>query len=339
VINYRERSMARVAAIVVLLVVAAVAAGCGSREQDANTAGPRAEPDGLLAALAAMRATEYSRAYIRYGDLEATGELAAADRLHWAGLHEHGLGRLDGGDPTMRIKAGLGFDPLAMRQVVAAGKPDHLSTILWGDYDVDRVNERFADRKIHRTDRDGATEWTTDADGHWDLHGPLGDIVWTNDFNNVRTQPGSFAFSPYRSDLAWVTDPGQHTLARDTTTRALAECLGDDVVAATITTKFDAPLAVGVRLPKPPDVVEVICVAPGSAERAATLRDQVADLLAHGQSPQFREPWSQRLPNASAEVTGDGLVRVTSGHGRRQSPRQVLDMVETTEIRDFVGTT
>lgn len=329
--------MASAAATVALLVVTVCAAGCGSRTEGAKPAGSHAEPHGLLAALGMVRATEGTRGYLRYGDIGRTRELVAADEMRWWGMHGHGLGRLRNYLP--QIKDGLRVDPLAMRQSIQTGLPDQVSTILWGDYDVDAVDERLADRKIRRTDLDGATEWTTNAVGRWDPHGPLSRIVPTNDFNNIRTQPGLFAFSPYRDVLAWVTDPGQDTLAQDATARTLAECLGDDVVAATIARKgFDAPLAVGVRVPDTAHVIEVICVAPGSTDQAAKIRDQVEELLAHGESPLFRAPWSQRVPNATVEVTHDDIVRVVSRRGPRDGAGGVLQMVETTEIKDLVET-
>lgn len=338
--SYRGRSVVSIAATTALLAVAVFAAGCAGSTGGSSRAGshaePQAAPDGLLATLAMVRATESTRGLVRYGDIGRTRELLAADRMRFWGVHGHGLGRIR--DYSTQIDDGLGFDPLALRAAVQAGGPADYSAIVWGDYDVAAVNERLADRKISRTDRDGATEWTINADDEWDRDGPLAGIVPTNEFNNIRTQPGSFAFSPDRNHLAWVTDPGQDTLARDSTTRTIAECLGD-VVAATIATKgFDAPLAVGVRAPEATDVSEVICVAPGSADQAAKIRDQVKTLLDNGESPMTRAPWSQRVPNATVEVTSDALVRVVAKLDTHHSPGGILGMVETTEIKDLVET-
>ncbi len=332
-LGYRVRSVVSLVATVAVLV-----AGCTSSTAGSSRAGsqaePQAAPGGLLEALAMVRATESTRELVRYGDIGRTRELLAADRARFLGVHGHGLGRIR--DYSAQIDDGLGFDPLALRAAVQAGGSADYSAIVWGDYDVAAVDDRLADHKISRTDRDGATEWTIDADGEWNRDDPLAGIVPTNEFHNLRTQPGSFAFSPYRDDLAWVTDPGQDTLDRDSSARALAECLGD-VVAATVATKrFDAPLAVGVRAPEATDVSEVICVAPGSADQAARIRDQVRTLLDNGESPTTRAPWSQRVPNATVEVTGDAVVRVVAELDSNQAPGGILGMVETNEIKDLV---
>jgi hypothetical protein len=333
--GYRGMSVAGIASTMVLVAVTGFAAGCSSRVDGSSRAGARTEA-GLLAALAMVRATDSTRAYFRYGDIGRTRALVEADRSRFQPVHGHGLGRIR--NYTKLIADGLGFDPLALRESVQAGNSADWSAIFRGDYDVDAVNGRLADRRISRADRDGSTEWTVNADGEVDLDGPLAGVVPLNEFNNVRTQPGSFAFSPKREHLAWVTDPGQDTLALDPSIRAVAACLGD-VVAATIATQgFDAPVAVGVRASGTTDVTEVICVAPGAADQATRIRDQVTALLANGTSPLTRAPWSQLVPNATVEVTAETLVRVVARLDAPAGPGRILGMVETTEIKDLVET-
>ena len=59
-------------------------------------------------------------------------------------------------------------------------------------------------------------------------------------------------------------------------------------------------------------------------------------LLDNGESPTTRAPWSQRVPNATVEVTGDAVVRVVAELDSNQAPGGILGMVETNEIKDLV---
>jgi len=71
-------------------------------------------------------------------------------------------------------------------------------------------------------------------------------------FNNIRTGTGAFAFAPADEGIDWVTDAGDTTLAGDDVLVPLANCLGDVIVARLQATGE----AAGVR----EDGTEVLCL-------------------------------------------------------------------------------
>ncbi|HEV2777925.1 MAG TPA: hypothetical protein VGX25_00855 [Actinophytocola sp.] len=283
--------MRRSKIIAILSAVVVVAGACSSGGSGSA----------LLGALGKVRATDSTRQWIEYGDLAALRSLRDANRDRFLSLTGSGMSNIARYDKT--VAENLAFDPLSMRTAVTAGAPPNWSGIIWGFYDVAAVNDKFAALGIERTGDLGGTTWSASPDGTIRIDSPLVETAGPATLNNVRTAPGSFAFSPKRDTLALVTDPGSDTLADDPTIRSMAHCLGDVVAAVISRARGPETLAVGVRAPSATDVTEVICVAPATRDPAA-LRDHARSELQTGRSALSGRPWSELLPDATVQVTG-----------------------------------
>jgi hypothetical protein len=322
--------------VIAVLLIAALA-GCArsGRPNDAGN-GSRNE-SALVAALSKVRATDSTRKFVEYGSVRATRALAEADRARFYTLHMVGLGNVGPWSPL--ISTDLGFDPRLFQEGISAGVPGSWAGILWGDYDVNATNARFATFGIERSDSDGATTWTIDADNRSTDPGPLDMIAGEKTLNIARTQPGSFAYAVKRDTLAWITNPGQDTLAKDPTIKALATCLGD-VVAAVINRegRMTQPLAVGIRAPSASDITAVICVAPGARDQAEKIRATASATLPNG-TMQNGQPWSQLLPDATTELTGDpnSVVRIIAKPAASLPLGNFVRILPTTELSELLG--
>lgn len=215
------------------------------------------------------------------------------------------------------IDGAIGVDPTLLDEALIAGQPPRWAGVLWGSYDVDAVDDRLGALGIDRVSDAGGTRWNSGDDLAVDLaDGPFSGVVATNEFNNVRTADGSFAYAPAGRGLGWVTSAGDQTLADDDTVGPLARCLGD-VVAAVI-------VAVGQAAGARADGTEVICVT-GTRDGVTRAMD--------GEVPSTREPWSELLP--AADVTQDGeLVRIASAPTERPVGL-ALRAMRTGDLRDL----
>src|SRR5262245_48278164 len=150
---------------VITFLVILVLAGCGDTGRPgggANQPATEAPPTGLSAALSRVRATDSSRKHVEYGDIDATRALAKGDPAHFTTLEVVGGGAPGLFSATLPVE--LGFDPLSFHAAVNAGLPGDSAGILWGDYDVGAVNDKFAAHGVERSDEGGATTWTIDQD-------------------------------------------------------------------------------------------------------------------------------------------------------------------------------
>lgn len=326
----------RLRIIAILLVVAALV-GCTDGGRSNGGGSESQKQSGLVAALSKVRATDSTRKYVAYGNLGAIRTLAEVDPARFMTLQVFGAGGLGPWSPL--ISQDLGFDPLSFQESLSAGVPADWAEILWGNYDVHAVNDRFAAFGIERSDSDGMTTWTVDADNRNRDPGPFAMIAGEKKFNIVRTQPGSFTYAIRRDTLAWITDPGEHTLAKDPTIEALATCLGD-VVAAVIDRegRLTQTLAVGIRAPSASDVTAVICVAPGTRDQAEEIRRTASAKLTNG-TAQSEQPWSELLPGALTELTGDthSVVRIIAKLGTDLPPGAVVRELYATELPELLG--
>ncbi|TDQ00700.1 hypothetical protein EV186_102566 [Labedaea rhizosphaerae] len=285
----------------VAVVLTGLLAGCSSDEKPAT---------GLLAMLGKVKATPQSRMSVEYGDLDRQRELAEAAPDRTRSLLGTGLGNL--AQYSIPIKDGVGLDLLGMHKAIRVGVPPQWAGLVEGDYDVDAVNKRLADRGVHRdSGDDDSTNWSSGGDDELRVDGPMAGVVPLNEFTKLRTAKGSFAYAP-NQDLGWVTDPGDDTLADDPALQDLADCLGD-VLSAHIMAVGPSKLMVasGVRATTPKDATEVICAEPG-ADLAVQLQQRAISQLADGQTTR-QQPWSEILPGAKVDIAGKAstCVRIT----------------------------
>src|SRR5689334_9312091 len=235
----------------VLLVVGLLVAGCGGVDESPAPGG-----GGLLTALGNVRATADTRVAIEYGAPARVRALGEKFRT----LQGYGFGTI--ASSAKLVDEAIGVDLGSFDSGIVVGQPPRWGAVLWGDYDVASVDGKLRELGIDGAPQGGGTLWTSGEDFEVSLgNGPFAGVVPLNQFNDVRTATGSFAFAPARVGVEWVTDPGAETLADDDALAGLAWCLGD-VVAA----RIEDGVAAGVR----GDGREVACVggSRASVERA-----------------------------------------------------------------------
>lgn len=275
--------------IIIAVTAIVVLGGCGGGGETTT------DDAGLMAALGKVRATAETRTSVEYGSPGRIRALADQDRFQQ--LLGYGYGTIATSAKVIADK--LDFDPAELDEAVVAGQPPRWAGVLWGDYDVAAVDGRLGDLGIAKQDDGGGTRWNSGDDFEMDLEdGPFTGIVTTSEFNNIRTADGSFAYSPARAGIDWVTEPGDETLADDDAVAPLAKCLGDVVAARIVEGE-----AAGVRV-EGSEVTEVICL---KGDKGRVERE-----LADGAVPSTRQPWSELLPEAKVADAGDGLVRITA---------------------------
>jgi hypothetical protein len=278
-------------------------AGCSGEEAPP----PSVFTSGLFGALGKVRGNEDTRVAVEYGAPARVRELGERFRS----LEGYGFGTI--ANSARLVDDAIGVDPGAFDEAIVVGQPPRWGAVLWGDYDVDAVDERLGGMGIERTEQDGATRWTSGADLEIDFDGPFMGVVQTNQFNSIRTAEGAFAYAPAVAGVEWVTDPGDETLADDLRISGLARCLGD-VVAARIDQG-----AVGVRA----DGTEVFCIE-GDQDAIETALD--------GNMPSTQKPWDEFLPGMKVEQDGD-LVRVTAPGNSDMPVGRVLRAMMTGDLR------
>lgn len=282
-----------------------LAAGCSGDEAPPNVFG-----SGLAVALGKVRANDDTRVAVEYGAPARVRELGERFRT----VEGYGFGMI--ANTTRLVDEALAVDPRSFDEAIVVGQAPRWGAVLWGDYDVDTVNDRLAGLGIERAEEDGATRWTGGADYEVDLEGPFAGVVQTTQFNSIRTADGAFAYAPAAAGVDWVTEPGDQTLAEDEVIGGFGRCLGD-VVAAMI---VDG--AAGVRA----DGTEVFCVDGDKAAVEKALEEQP---LSNGQ------PWEELLPGWRAEQV-DGLVRVTAPADEKLPVGRVLRAMSAKDIQDLI---
>jgi hypothetical protein len=292
-----------------LFAVGVLLAGCGGEQADSPA---QVFTPGLLGALGKVRATPDTRVAVEYGAPARVRELGERFRM----LEGYGFGTI--ANSAKRVDDAIGVDLGAFDEAILVGQPPRWGVVLWGDYDVAAVDERLDGLGVERSEQSGGTLWTSGEDFAVDLAGgPFAGVVQTNEFNDIRTADGSFAFAPAVAGVEWVTDAGGGTLAGDEEVGGLARCLGD-VVAA----RIDRGAAAGAR----EDGTEVFCVAADKDAVEASL---------DGAVPSTREPWEEFLAGLTVEQDGD-LVRVTAPGEDGEPVGRALRAMMTGDLRNLM---
>jgi len=247
--------------------------------------------------LGKVQATTDTRVSVEYGEPARVRALGERFRT----LQGYGFGTI--ANSAKLVDEAIGVDLLAFDAGIVVGRAPRWGAVLWGEYDVAAVDGKLKDLGIDGVEQGGGTLWTSGEDFEVSLgDGPFAGVVQLNQFNDVRTADGSFAFAPARVGVEWVTEPGDSTLADDPVVAGFARCLGD-VVAA----RIEDGVAAGVR----GDGGEVACVdgERGTVEEAFK-----------GAVPSTGEPWDSVLPGVTVEEDG-GLVRVVAPGGDEPAGR------------------
>ena len=289
-----------------MLVVVLVAAGCSGDDSP-----PTAFTSGLFGALAKVQANDDTRVSVEYGAPARVRELGE----RFEPLVGYGYGTI--ANTAKLVDDAIGVDPGVFDEAIVVGQAPRWGAVLWGDYDVDTVDQRLAGMGIDRTEEDGGTRWTGGEDFEIDFEGPFAGVVQTNQFNSIRTADGVFAYAPAAAGVGWVTDAGDTTLAEDERVGGLGRCL-EDVVAARIDQE-----AAGVR----EDGTEVVCLEGDRAAVEKALDDRVV--------PSTQEPWDTLLPGAKVEQDGE-LVRVTAPADEDLPVGRMLRAMLTRDLQGLV---
>jgi hypothetical protein len=318
----------------VLALAAASALLCGGCSGDDSG---DSDETGLRSALGRVAATDDTREYVEYGDVALLTKLAAGrDGRRYLNLVGYGFSPLA---PTYRLMADeLHFDPSKMDGAVVAGQPPNHAGVLWGDYDVDALERALADRDIPAETDGGGKRWKSADDRELDVDGPLTGIARTSELNDIRTAPGTFAYSSARAGLDAVSEPGGDTLADDPLMRRLSGCLGD-AAAAVLTAPVEGdPIAygVGVRLTLAGEATEVACLTPHG--KPSELRDHIEQQLKDGKAPSTRQSWDELLPEAEVELVELGtVVRIEAKTGDGAPLGRVMQMLLTHDLAALAG--
>lgn len=285
-------------------MVGALVVGCGGEDP------PAPDESGLLGALGKVRATADTRVAVEYGAPARVRALGERFRM----VEGYGFGTI--ANSAKLVDEAIGVDAGSFDGGIVVGRAPRWGAVLWGDYDVAAVDDKLTGLGVDGAEQGGATLWTSGEDYEVSLgEGPFVGVVQLNQFNDVRTAPGSFAFAPARVGVEWVTEAGDETLADDPTVSGFARCLGD-VVAA----RIEDGAAAGVR----GDGREVACV---EGERGAVEKALAGDV------PSIREPWDSMLPGVTVEEDG-GLVRVVAPGGDEPAGR-LLQAMTTGDLRSL----
>jgi hypothetical protein len=269
--------------VAIIVSAGLLLAACSDEGTDGDT--------GLLGALGRVRATAETRVSVEYGEPAEVRALLDKDKSRYEILRGFGYGSI--APFSVTVENTLGLDLTGFDGAIFVGKPPKQATVLWGDYDVSAVDGKLRDLDIDSESAFGGTRWHSANDYEINFEGPFTDMAPPQQFNNIVTGNGSFAFAPAAEGVEWVTQPGDKTLADDDALVSLAKCLGDVVTAQLEATGE----AVGVR----EDGTQLICLKGDQGK--------VSDAL-KGEMPSTGRPWDDVLPNAKVDQDG-ALARVT----------------------------
>jgi len=278
-------------------VLVTVAAGCST----GGTAG-----DGLEAALARVADTANNRSAIYYDNttelVTLTGKDLRAETNGYAQLR--GQGAIVLLSTLAFLTADSGIKLFDENYAISTGTPPNTLMLIAGGQDASLVTGRLT--------KEG---WKKDADGTLAGPPPLAaggsTGAYASFMRQVRTANSDVLAGGSAADLGQLGSPPGKTLADDAGISALAHCLGNNVVAATI---FEgngitvAPTEVAVGISKPASASAtphaVVCVSWPSQAAAGTYVSNVRKALATGLSPATSGRFSTQLLHATVTSVG-----------------------------------
>lgn len=277
-----------------LVLTAAFVAGCSSSSSPSLSTN-------LGRALDRIADTPTTSAYVEYGDvsgLRATPSLRNLSSYGWSNLASRGD----------VVPSTLGLDSTKVSQAISVGRPPDGAGMVQGSFDAGAVDAKLKSLNIRSGKSGDLTHWTLGADHTVNIDGPLQELGLDAELDDIGTKSGFFGYASTASGLQSVTDPGDKSLMTNSTISALSDCLGDAGLAMIETTNRPAPIAAGLRIDPP---TEVLCVLAPDGDKANQWRGAAENALRTGKT-HTGEPWSSLLTQGVADVTGN-VVRVT-GH-------------------------
>ncbi|WP_186763212.1 hypothetical protein [Lentzea tibetensis] len=280
------------------MTVTTAAVGCsdGGRTDAGET--------GLRKALARVAATDQLRDYVEYADGEGIAVVAGrtgAPEGPWRRLRGYEGGKIAAYSRTLADVTGIELG--AVRYRIAAGAPPYDVALLVGGQDAGQITGRLRASGWQDGANGELTAPSLDASGAPDVR------VLSLSLAKVKPTGADLAHGSADASLDPVLAPGEKTLAADAGTVALADCLGDVIVALMTRTKDtgEGPDAVAVGVRRTADKASapraIVCSewrSAGAADRAA---GEQRDALASG-------PFADTYRNGKAERAGGNLVRL-----------------------------
>lgn len=310
---------------------------------------PRHGGTGLRRALARVAANGDTRASVTY---DATGELTKLVGRQPGGS---GFGALllDGtslGQLGQDAPGDTGIAPLDADYGISAGLPPRTVSVLVGGQHSDRVATALTKLGWTRSGDHYAAPALNTGTGN-------NQAVYLLNLAQVRTDGPDVVFGTHGADLGTAGHPQGKTLADDQPTGALADCLGD-VVVAQLTTGYQpgtkrlppaaqtrvraagvqidklTEVAVGVRSPKPASDTPraVVCTAWADQSAADGYAAALPGVLASGASLATNEPYAQLLHNQETDNVGGGAHVVEWSADEANQATLVINMMRAEDL-------
>ena len=339
-------------AIVTVLSVAAGIGltGCSSLPLVGESRGDT----GLRQALSKVAANSTTRTWVSY---DATGKLTAlvGKKLTVAGFGALLLQGTNLGPEAQNLADDTGIAPLDADYGISAGLPPNTVSILVGGQHADRLGSALT-----------KSGWTKNGDRYVaPAPNTITDerrIIYALDLAQVHPDGSDVIFGRSKADLGAAGHPDGKSLADDQPTAALADCLGD-VVVAQMATNYKSPImssrltpaqqsamaklrpagiqfdkltevAVGVRTPKsasdPPRAV--VCTAWADQSAADGYAAAVPGVLADGKSLASNEPYAQLLHNPETKTESGSAHVVQWSADEAKGAAQIITMLQKGDL-------
>jgi hypothetical protein len=338
--------------VVTVLCVAAgpVLAGCSTKSEDSGGTGTAPSATGLRQALSRVAATDDTRAWVGY---DAIAELTkVVGKRPGRGFGLLLLQGADLGKVALNAPTDIGIAPLDADYGIKAGRPPHTVTVLAGGQQADRIGTSLT-----------TLGWARNGDRYVGpdparLTNAGTKAVYGLTFAQVQPDGSDVVIGRSGTDLGTAGHPlPGTTLADDPATAALADCLGD-VVVANLTTRYRSAtthqpavqarvphgvqldklteIAVGVRAPKSASDTPraVVCTAWADQAAADGYAGAVPEVLTEGKSRTAGLSYAQLLTHPHiTKVGGDAhVVEWTADEPNADESRLVLQMLLNADV-------
>jgi hypothetical protein len=333
----------------------AVLAGCTTKSGSAGTSGTGAgiastgpSGTGLRQALSRLADTDDNRAWVGYDAIAKLTKLVGKQPGGGFGtllLQGTGLGAV-----ALEAPADTGIVPLDADYGIQAGNPPHTVIVLAGGQHADRIGTSLT-----------TLGWTRNGDRYVgpDPTRQTGadlKMVYALTFAQVRPDGSDVVVGIPGADLTTAGHPTGKTLADDQTTRAIADCLGD-VVLANLATRYRSTtanlspavrarvpagvqldklteIAVGVRTPKSTSdrPRAVVCTAWADQAAADSYAKAVPGVLADGKSLS-NVPYAQFLTRPqTTKIGGAHTVEWTADEPNADHARLIIQLLLDADV-------
>lgn len=335
----RRQRWARAVLLAGLLAVA-VGAACGDDDGDSSVATSAAAPGsteaaapsstaaaaqaGVAAAMASVPATDASRAYFEWGDVDGLYAASGAERPaegfdmealgRWGRIVGFGAGQLL--PSALQLEERFGISPLRASQLLTVGVPPDQAVRLDGGQDAERIRAALLEAGLQEaTSPGGAPLLASGQDGEVDLESPFAPLGVLTALNRIALRDDGLAGSSTAAGVDGVLG-GSPSLLDDPAHGAIARCLGDALVVIVsgeeeVSGANGAQLlGVGVAQSEDGEPVNIVCSVgdtAGASAREQALRAAVDPATT---DPATNAPVGEQVASAAVETSAEGDLAV-----------------------------